>query len=103
MMVKCKDHIEIITINSVPTFFRHRDGAWCPTLRILHKYPSLLPKMRTDTGAIKFVLKGANIMCPGFTSAGGRMEAIEKCMPVQIVAEGMESVEKGMPVQIVAE
>jgi len=61
-------------------------------LRLAHKYPSMMPKLRTDTGAIKFVLKGANIMCPGFTSAGGRMEKVEKGMPVQICAEGKETV-----------
>jgi predicted ribosome-associated RNA-binding protein Tma20 len=27
-------------------------------------------KLRVDTGAIKFVLQGANIMCPGLTSPG---------------------------------
>jgi len=90
MLVKCKDHIEVVSINGIPMFFKQRDGHWCPTLRLVHKYPSMLPKLRTDTGAIKFVLKGANIMCPGFTSAGGRMESVEKGMPVQIVAEGKE-------------
>eukprot|EP00397_Hematodinium_sp_SG-2012_P037625 GEMP01040802.1.p1 GENE.GEMP01040802.1~~GEMP01040802.1.p1 ORF type:complete len:180 (+),score=30.71 GEMP01040802.1:433-972(+) len=90
MLVKCKDHVEIVSVNGVPLFFKQRDGHWCPTLRVAHKYPSLLPKVRTDTGAIKFVLKGANVMCPGFTSAGGRMETVGKGMPVQIVAEGKE-------------
>ena len=33
----------------------------------------MLPEMRVDAGAIKFVLRGADIMCPGLTSAGGRM------------------------------
>lgn len=27
--------------------------------------------MQVDKGAIKFILSGANIMCRGFTSAGG--------------------------------
>jgi len=30
----------------------------------------MMPKLRADTGAIKFVLSGANIMCPGLTSPG---------------------------------
>ena len=29
-----------------------------------------MPIMQVDKGAIKFVLSGANIMCPGFTSPG---------------------------------
>ena len=35
--------------------------------------PFMLPEMRVDTGAIKHVLRGADVMCPGLTSAGGRM------------------------------
>lgn len=31
----------------------------------------MMPKVRVDKGAIKFVFKGADIMCPGLTSAGG--------------------------------
>ena len=51
--------------------------------------PSMMPKMQVDQGAIKFVLRGANIMAPGLTSAGGKVEpGIEKSAPVQITAEG---------------
>lgn len=34
------------------------------------QWPDMMPKLRTDLGAIKFVLSGANIMCPGLTSPG---------------------------------
>jgi PUA domain protein len=48
-----------------------------------------MPKMQVDQGAIKFVLRGANIMAPGLTSAGGCIaEGLEKGAPVQITAEG---------------
>lgn len=33
--------------------------------------PELLPTSQVDKGAIKFILDGANAMCPGFTSKGG--------------------------------
>jgi predicted RNA-binding protein (TIGR00451 family) len=42
-------------------------------MRILHQYPDMMPKLRCDQGAIKFVLSGANIMCPGLTSPGATM------------------------------
>lgn len=82
------DHIELL-INSAgeQLFFRSRDGNWLvfviqnffcsmyydirnlcfrmPTLRLYHKYPVFLPKQQVDKGAIRFVLSGANIMCPG--------------------------------------
>ena len=33
-----------------------------------------MPEVQVDRGAIRFVLGGAHIMCPGLTSPGGRME-----------------------------
>lgn len=36
-----------------------------------------------DRGAIKFVLSGANIMCPGLTSPGGSLDVeVEEETPV---------------------
>ena len=60
----------MLVLNNRPLFFSHRDGPWFPTLRLLHQYPDMMKKVRVDQGAIKFVLSGANIMCPGLTSAG---------------------------------
>lgn len=60
------DHIELL-VNSAgdQLFFRHREGQWMPTLKLYHKFPVFLPKQQVDKGAIRFVLSGANIMCPG--------------------------------------
>lgn len=33
-----------------------------------------MKKFQVDRGAIKFVLAGANIMCPGLTSPGGALD-----------------------------
>jgi PUA domain protein len=74
--------------------------------------------MQTDKGAIRFVLGGANIMCPGFTSKGGSVpEDLAAEIPVAIYAEGKQhamavgltkmskddifSVNKGMAVETV--
>merc|ERR1712032_217704 len=88
VIAKCKDHITMVVIDKVPLFWQQRDGPWLPTLRLLHKYPSMMKKMQVDKGAIKFVLRGASIMCPGLTSAGGRMEEVEVGDCVQVLAEG---------------
>eukprot|EP00794_Sanderia_malayensis_P008445 gene8445-9347_t len=77
VLVKCHDHIEIISVKSELLFFRQRDGPWIPTLRLLHKYPFMLPHEQVDKGAIKFILSGANIMCPGLTSPGAKLNPIE--------------------------
>eukprot|EP00922_Rhytidocystis_sp_ex-Travisia-forbesii_P006299 GHVS01009131.1.p1 GENE.GHVS01009131.1~~GHVS01009131.1.p1 ORF type:complete len:182 (-),score=11.48 GHVS01009131.1:460-1005(-) len=86
---KCANHITVVLSETKePLFFQYRDGPWVPTLRIVHKYPSMLPKMQVDRGAIKYVLRGSNIMCPGLTSTGGRMETVGKNVVVQVTAEG---------------
>jgi predicted ribosome-associated RNA-binding protein Tma20 len=36
--------------------------------------PIMMPRLQVDKGAIRFVLSGANIMCRGLTSAGGKVD-----------------------------
>lgn len=92
LLVKGKGDFAFFTfaiVNNQILFFQTKDGPWLPSLRVLHKYPSMMPKMQVDQGAIKFVLRGANVMAPGLTSAGGAIEdGIEKSAPVQVTAEG---------------
>lgn len=91
-IVKCHDHIEIL-VNSAgeQLFFHHRDGQWMPTLRLYHKFPFFLPMEQVDKGAIRFVLSGANIMCPGLTSPGAYMNKVDKGTVVAIMAEGKQN------------
>ncbi|CCM02898.1 uncharacterized protein FIBRA_05012 [Fibroporia radiculosa] len=93
-LVKCRDHISVYTLHGEPLFFQHYDGPLYPTLRLLHKYPFLLPVVRIDRGAIRFLLAGANMMCPGMTSAGGYLPPSDASLPigtpVAIQAEGKE-------------
>lgn len=118
-----RDHISIYTVNGEPLFFQHFDEAFFPTLRVLHKCacslvnhspplgwtcsswtfprafclrldPYILPAVKIDRGAIRFVLAGAQIMCPGLTSKGGELPpaeaALEAGTPVAVFAEGKE-------------
>lgn len=90
-VVKCHDHIEIIVAPSGELlFFRQREGPYVPTLRLLHKYPFICPWEQVDKGAIRFVLGGANIMCPGLTSPGAKMTSVPKGTVVAVVAEGKQ-------------
>uniref|UniRef100_H2YW27 PUA domain-containing protein n=1 Tax=Ciona savignyi TaxID=51511 RepID=H2YW27_CIOSA len=88
-VMKCHEHIEILTVGEECLFFKQRDSPWYPTLKLLHKYPFILPKQKVDRGAIKFVLSGANIMCPGLTSPGAdlNMDTIDDSA-VAVHAEG---------------
>lgn len=43
----------------------------------------MMPRLRVDKGAIKFVFQGANIMCPGLTSKGATIhDEVELDTPV---------------------
>ena len=57
--------------------------------------PNAIPKVQVDRGAIRFLLSGANMMCPGMTSKGGwlppKEAAIPANHPVALYAEGKES------------
>ena len=87
-LIKAKEHVEIVACHKEPLFFRKRDGHYLPTLKLLHKFPFLLPRFQVDSGAIKFILSGANVMAPGLNSKGGRMDEAEKDTIVGIYAEG---------------
>lgn len=91
-VAKCPDHIEIlVSSNGTHLFYRQREGLYFPSLRLIHQYPDIAQTLQVDRGAIKFVLSGANIMCPGLTSPGGRVsDDIESEQVVTIVAEGKE-------------
>lgn len=52
--------------------------------------PFILTPQQVDKGAIRFVLSGANIMCPGLTSPGGKMVDCGKDQVVAIMAEGKQ-------------
>ncbi|KAK9215619.1 hypothetical protein WN944_007624 [Citrus x changshan-huyou] len=91
IVAKCQNHLNLVLVNNVPLFFNIRDGPYMPTLRLLHQYPNIMKKLQVDRGAIKFVLSGANIMCPGLTSPGGSLdEEVGAETPVAIMAEGKQ-------------
>lgn len=80
------------TIDNEVVFFQHFDNL-IPALKVVHKYPGCFPRVQVDRGAIKFVLAGANIMCPGLTSPGASLpeEPLETDQLVTIYAEGKET------------
>ena len=88
---KCTESRQVILDPSGEfIFFQCRSGPFIPTLRLLHRYPDILPKYQVDRGAIRFVLSGANIMSPGLTSTGGRMDDVPAESIIAVYAEGKE-------------
>lgn len=94
VLVKGRDansHLNYLVVDGQVMFFQSFDGPWIPALRLVHKYPGILPQVQVDRGAIKFILSGANIMCPGLTSAGARMETqLPAGTIVAVMAEGKQ-------------
>ncbi|CAO1629618.1 unnamed protein product [Parajaminaea phylloscopi] len=90
-----REHVSFLKVGDKVIFWQHFDGPYFPTLHLAHQYPFLLPTIRVDRGAIRFLLSGANIMAPGLLSAGGRLpepsEALPAESPVLILAQGKEN------------
>lgn len=55
------EHVQLLVLGDTPLFFSTRDGGWFPTLRVLHQYPEMMPRLRADQGAIKFVLSVSTV------------------------------------------
>eukprot|EP01012_Entosiphon_sulcatum_P040217 TRINITY_DN53869_c0_g1_i1.p1 TRINITY_DN53869_c0_g1~~TRINITY_DN53869_c0_g1_i1.p1 ORF type:complete len:197 (+),score=37.99 TRINITY_DN53869_c0_g1_i1:25-591(+) len=88
--VKCQNHVTLIVLSTGHIlFFQERDGPYMPTLKLLHAYPWMLPRMQVDIGGCKFVIGGANVMCPGLTHpTGGYMDDVEKNGVAAIYVDG---------------
>lgn len=87
-----------------PLFYSDENGKekrLVPHLKLIHRYPDALPRIRIDRGAIRFVLSGANLMVPGLTSPGGRLPSEEA--EGEDERYGKEDLEAGTVVVIEAE
>ncbi len=87
MRLKSNDKAELVIYEGNVICFK-KGKEYIPSLWLLHQYPHIMPKFQVDKGAIRFVLAGANIMCPGLTSSGGKMDDVEAGSIVAIHAEG---------------
>ncbi|QRV86315.1 Malignant T-cell-amplified sequence 1 [Ceratobasidium sp. AG-Ba] len=93
-LVKCREHVVILALHGEPLFFQHDEEPYLPSLKLLHKFPNLLPHVQIDRGAIPYLLGGAHMMVPGFTSKGGKLPEKDEALPagaaVAIHSEGKE-------------
>ena len=70
--------MQVYLVDEEIRFIENRDKIVIPTLRLLHKYPMMMPHMQCDKCAIRHILSGSDIMCPGLTSQGGKMDDVER-------------------------
>lgn len=91
VLAKVTGHVNVVCSSSAePLFFNIRDGPYCPTLRLLAKYPLLLPRMCVDDGAIRHVMQGADVMVPGLKSTRAAMDDVPKKTVVGIYGGSKE-------------
>ncbi|KAG9396044.1 Translation-associated RNA-binding hypothetical protein [Carpediemonas membranifera] len=99
--VRLPDNVELLAVDKEIRFFRwsERDAEtgeidhypYVPTMRILLKYPNILPRFQMDAGAIKFVLKNqSDVMAPGLTNEQAHMDEVDENTPVALFAHGKE-------------
>ncbi|KAK2951822.1 putative Malignant T-cell-amplified sequence 1 [Blattamonas nauphoetae] len=89
-LAKCRDHISLLIVDDVCHFLQTRDTPFVPSLRVLHRYPNILKHVQVDKGAIKFIIRGADVMCRGLTTPGAVLGDFEKNEVLAIHAEGKQ-------------
>lgn len=84
-LAKCQNHINLILNHKDEViFFNQREGPYYPTLRTLHRVGDFMPKIKVDTGAVKFIISGANVMCGGINTKTS--DTLSGDTPVEILA-----------------
>jgi PUA domain protein len=100
-LIKLPEKLSLYALDNRVLFFQHFDDALIPHLRLVHAYPHAFPRIQVDRGAIRFVLAGAQLMCPGLTSPGAQLpDAAEEIKPGQVVAVGAEGKENACMVGV---
>mmetsp|Transcript_13076 Transcript_13076/g.9118 ORF Transcript_13076/g.9118 Transcript_13076/m.9118 type:complete len:130 (-) Transcript_13076:197-586(-) len=77
LKIKGEAFVQFYKVNEDILFMEVKHRPIVPMLKLLHKYPFIMKKMQCDQGAIKHILTGSNVMAPGLTSAGGKMDDVE--------------------------
>ncbi|KAF8456744.1 hypothetical protein BDZ91DRAFT_745286 [Kalaharituber pfeilii] len=93
-LIKAQDKTSLYAVGNEVLFFQTSDDTIYPHLKLVHKFPQCFPTLQVDRGAIRFILDGAQLMCPGLTSPGAKLPPPEEAVPVGkvvvIAAEGKE-------------
>ncbi|KAI8868047.1 translation machinery-associated [Ramicandelaber brevisporus] len=91
-LLKCRDGISLFALGPELLFIQHFDEPLIPSLRLVHQFPSMTKSVQMDHGAIKHILGGAHVMCPGLTNNFAKMEDKFKAGDVVAVyANGKEN------------
>lgn len=78
-----KQQVNIFYSKANEPFLFELDGDIIPTLQTIRIFPDLLPKITVDTGAVKFMINGADLFRPGIV----KFEEFQKGQVVTVVNE----------------
>lgn len=78
-----KISLKIILVNNQPEFFYY-ENKLIPTLKNLQKNSHILKQIAVDMGAVKFIVKGADLMRPGIVEIGSGIEKDDMVLIVDV-------------------
>lgn len=89
---KCKNKLSFITKEGKPILFSLHNSKYTPTIKILEDGVFLDKVAYLDEGALKPVLNGADIMCPGIYRCKDKISSqwdINDVVAIQIIGKGL--------------
>lgn len=70
-----ENHVKLYAVNDKPVFVELGTGEIFPMLKTAIAYPGLLPTIYVDEGAVRAVLRNADLMAPGIKGISQELEA----------------------------
>ena len=70
VVYRLEEHVSLYAVDEKPVLVQLNEGQVIPHLKIAMEYPGLLPCVYVDDGAVKALLRGADLMAPGIKKLG---------------------------------
>ncbi|KCV68196.1 hypothetical protein H696_05125 [Fonticula alba] len=83
-ILKSRHFYTIFSVNDKPQFVQLDEGDIFPTLRVLQRFPRLMPGIYVDKGAVRPLMGGSDLMVPGIYKPS--LEAIGELPAGTVVA-----------------
>ena len=109
-----ENHLQLYAVEGKPVLFELGSGQVFPHLYIAMTYPGMLPAVYVDDGAVRALLRGADLMAPGIKNMPDAFEAgqvieirlLEQTVPFALGVAELDSTEinnntKGLAIKIV--
>lgn len=75
MRLRSEYKVDLIQVEREVLFFS-KEKYIVPHLKLLHRYPDMLPKQVVDVGAVGPLLNGSDVMAPGLLTAAAQLNPV---------------------------